>query len=320
MSQLAFNLHGERFEPPADMVFWRVRRLKSGGRGTPEVVYGSDGLPLVLSGEADVEEFRRLVRGAPGRYRLDPVNENQLPCEESSPAYLQLEESERETGGGTAAPARNDELLRAVVAANTEMVRCIAERFATVMDSAATLLRAADGAGMPQREPKPGPAPEVREVAPAAQPVNDDEAEEPLAEILRMALDKAVPLIGHTINTKLLGLSDEQSLALLGGPASPPALPPATEAEELETEPPEESTVNGAITTPVEPPEPATDFVAHLGAIEAELEAGEVALVRKAVGQMKPEALLLWRQRLLQLRPADAAAAIRAEIAKGVGS
>lgn len=53
----------------------------------------------------------------------------------------------------------------------------------------------------------------------------------------------------------------------------------------------------------------ALDFVAHLAATEAELEPGEIALVRKAVGQMKPQTLIVWRERLLQLRPAEAPAA-----------
>ncbi len=37
------------------------------------------------------------------------------------------------------------------------MVKSITEKFATVMDSAATLIRAADGAGMPARQPVPVP-------------------------------------------------------------------------------------------------------------------------------------------------------------------
>lgn len=81
MSQLAFKFHGERFEPPSDMVYWRVRRLEPGRRGTADVVFGADGLPLLVSSEAAIDEFRRLVREAPGRYRLDSVNENQRACE-----------------------------------------------------------------------------------------------------------------------------------------------------------------------------------------------------------------------------------------------
>ena len=33
MSELAFNLNGERFDLPDNAAGWRVRRLKAGGRG-----------------------------------------------------------------------------------------------------------------------------------------------------------------------------------------------------------------------------------------------------------------------------------------------
>ena len=46
MSDLAFNINGEPFEVPATASGWRVRRMKL--KGPPEVVYGRDGLPLVL--------------------------------------------------------------------------------------------------------------------------------------------------------------------------------------------------------------------------------------------------------------------------------
>jgi hypothetical protein len=70
MSELAFNLSGERFVPPENTAFWRVRRLKPGGRGAPEVVFGGDGSPLVIPVEAGLDEFRYLSgrRGSgPGR-------------------------------------------------------------------------------------------------------------------------------------------------------------------------------------------------------------------------------------------------------------
>jgi len=38
MSELAFNYRGERFAPPDDAEFWRVRRFRAGQRGTLEVL------------------------------------------------------------------------------------------------------------------------------------------------------------------------------------------------------------------------------------------------------------------------------------------
>lgn len=46
-------------------------------------------------------------------------------------------------------PGRQDDLVRV----NADMVKSITDEFATVMESAATLLRVADGAGLPARQP-----------------------------------------------------------------------------------------------------------------------------------------------------------------------
>src|SRR5438874_1332504 len=46
MSELAHNLNGESFEVPPAAVAWRVRKLKA--KGAPEVVYGREGIPLIL--------------------------------------------------------------------------------------------------------------------------------------------------------------------------------------------------------------------------------------------------------------------------------
>jgi len=60
MSEIAFNISGEPFDPPPATAAWRVRKLKS--KGAPEVVYGRDGLPLFLPRDADIEELRREVQ------------------------------------------------------------------------------------------------------------------------------------------------------------------------------------------------------------------------------------------------------------------
>ena len=62
MSELAYNINGEGFEPPETATGWRVRRMKP--RGAPEVVYGKDGLPLTIPLESDLEELRRNVDSA----------------------------------------------------------------------------------------------------------------------------------------------------------------------------------------------------------------------------------------------------------------
>lgn len=67
MSQLAFNIHGVRFEPLRDIVYRRVRRLEPGGREKPVVVFG-DGpsMPLWLEQEQNLEQ------GGTGTVRFVP--------------------------------------------------------------------------------------------------------------------------------------------------------------------------------------------------------------------------------------------------------
>lgn len=286
MSGLAFNLQGERFEPPTQIAFWRVRRLKPGGRGVPDVVFGNDGLPLLLPVEADVAELRRLVRDVPGRYRLDAVDVDQQALE-SSAAYVQIEEP-LEAAASREVVTEDRELLKAVISANTEIARLMAEKFASVMESAATLLRAADGAGMPQRDPIPI---EAEIITPAREPDEDGQ----LAHVLESTLAKAMPLLGHTINTKLLGLSNEQSLALLSGAPAPAARAPDV-------------------------PVVARDPMAHIAAVEKLLDANEIAMARTAMTQMSPETLKSWTDRLMRQSPEQAVATIRAEISRGNGS
>ena len=84
MSELAYNINGEGFEPPETATGWRVRRMKA--RGAPEVVY-KDGLPLVIPIESDLEELRRTVDAA-GRFRLDPVDDRGRNVEGAQPAYV----------------------------------------------------------------------------------------------------------------------------------------------------------------------------------------------------------------------------------------
>src|SRR5215468_2267455 len=91
MSELAFNLSGERFELPAKAAGWRVRRLKP--KGAPEVVYGRSGIPLILSIDADIDDLRHEARQE-GRYRLDPVDEHGRGIETASAGYVCVQPSD----------------------------------------------------------------------------------------------------------------------------------------------------------------------------------------------------------------------------------
>ena len=85
MSELAYNINGEGFEVPDTATGWRVRRMKA--RGAPEVVYGRDGVPLVIPIESDLEELRRSVDAA-GRFRLDAVDDRGRNIEGVPASYV----------------------------------------------------------------------------------------------------------------------------------------------------------------------------------------------------------------------------------------
>src|SRR5580698_1780570 len=87
MSELAFNINGEAFEVPAHATGWRVRRMRQ--KGSPEVVYGRDGLPLVLPISAQMEELRAEV-DTTGRYRLDLVDADNKPIVAAPSGYVQI--------------------------------------------------------------------------------------------------------------------------------------------------------------------------------------------------------------------------------------
>jgi hypothetical protein len=151
MSELAFNVHGENFEIPSVVTGWRVRRLKP--RGAPELVYGRDGRPLTIPIESDIVDLREAVGGIVGRYRLDPLNDDGKQVESAPAAYIQVVKAEQPAESQAMVVHTEDDVVREAMRPNTELAKAIVERFPEMMQAAAELLRAADGAGMPSRQP-----------------------------------------------------------------------------------------------------------------------------------------------------------------------
>src|SRR6188508_2460915 len=153
MSELAFDGSGEPIQFPAEAEELRVRRFRNPGmRGACEVVHDRDGAPLYVPVDTSYVELRRMVENTPGRYRLDPVDAARRVIASALPAYITISEAPRNAN----AASQNDErecVIRELARANAEMCKTMADRFASVMQAAAELLRAADGAGLPRREP-----------------------------------------------------------------------------------------------------------------------------------------------------------------------
>lgn len=172
MSELAYNQSGDPFDVPASATAWRVRRLKA--KGAPEVVYGSDGLPLTLPIDAGVEELKAEVM-TPGRYRLDPVGDGQrqIPDATSAYVYVQPPREVRETNpGGAVSTMPLDSVVSELLQANNRaleshanLARIVIERFGGTMESASTMMRAVP----------PSPAPVM---APVAEPLPSHEDED----------------------------------------------------------------------------------------------------------------------------------------------
>lgn len=176
MSELAFNLSGERFELPPKAAAWRVRRMKP--KGAPEVVYGRSGIPLILPIDADIDDLRQEAR-MEGRYRLDPVDENGRPIETASAGYVCVQPSDAPELSPAAGRGPSENPVIEAMRMNTELARTIIDKFPQMLESAAALLRAADGAAMPARPPRPvvveadedeteDEAPDAEEAAPRA--------------------------------------------------------------------------------------------------------------------------------------------------------
>lgn len=133
MTDLAFDMNGQRFEVPANATGWRVRRMKV---GAPENLLGRGGLPLVLPIEATLDDLRLAV-GRPGRYRLDLVaGEKALGKAPVGFAFL------RE--GGVLSTPPSQEMLADALRLNAEVMRASIDRLPQILEAAALLLRATE--------------------------------------------------------------------------------------------------------------------------------------------------------------------------------
>jgi hypothetical protein len=158
MSELAHNLNGESFELPPAAIGWRVRKLKA--KGAPEVVYGRDGIPLILPVDADMEDLRREAR-TEGKYRLDVLDEHNRPIAGCPAGYVCIHEGEPTFTAEPAALAKPvpvvttaDQALVEAMRIQAGLAQSVVDKFAMMLEASATLLRSAQNAGMPQRLPR----------------------------------------------------------------------------------------------------------------------------------------------------------------------
>ena len=86
---LAWSQAGDAFDVPDTAELWRVRRLSGNIKGgAPELVYGPDGLPLMVDITIGPADFMEAVEAKPGKYRLDALDELRKPVAAVPPAYF----------------------------------------------------------------------------------------------------------------------------------------------------------------------------------------------------------------------------------------
>ena len=337
MSELAYNADGVQFTPPLTTAAWRVRRCKK--KGAPEIIYGGDGVPLSISVDAGIEDLRTEV-SEPGRYRLDPVDEEQRPIADATPAYVVLkpETAPLRNDGAPLARDRFDALesvLTEVMRSNIEANRAslalgqtIVDRFAGVMESASVLVRAV---GAVPATPAPVV---VAEAAPLMDAVESD-LEDLAAAPQGLDLNALVAQVVTSLVTAVC--NGQMKLPALGSlldwrraaptAAAPIAQEPATANASPSASPgaASSSTASTAARNPAAPsggssetPTVAVSTLAlaalspaamgQLMAVQQALAPEERALALAVIRELPPSELQVWAQELAKL-PLDGAVA-----------
>ncbi|MFT3693967.1 MAG: hypothetical protein QM831_12560 [Kofleriaceae bacterium] len=292
MSELAFNLNGDPFEIPPGAAGWRVRRMKA--KGAPEVVYGRNGQPLVVPIDSDLDDVRAEVV-IPGRYRFDIVDEANAPIKEATAGYAYIHDQAVATARTSALPAANDNIVIEAMRMNAEISKAVVDRFPQMLDAAANLLRAADGAGLPNRAPRLTEEEELEDEI--LGPPNS-----PAIEMINALVAQVVPLVVTGLANKgmpsLGSMFDWRKAAPIA--EAKPALEETTSASKPKT-------------TSLPPIDPKN--MAHFIAIQAALSPSEAALARSLAGELSPVEVRAWLDELAPLSVPDAVAKIRATLA-----
>lgn len=309
MSELAFNANGESFEVPATVTGWRVRRMKP--RGAPELVYGRDGRPLTIGIESDMNDLRDAVSGVLGRYRLDPINDEGKCIDTVPAAYIQVVKAERnaagnDTSSGAASRASDDDnTVREAMRLNTELAKAVIDRFPQMVEAAATLLRAADGAGLPARPPS------------AVLEDEDEEGDGTTAHggfDLNALIAQVVPMLVMGLGSgkvKMPQLAEVVDWRMAGSAKS------ANAPKAARPDGPGDVVVPAAAETPATDALPPMDpqTMAHFIAIQSALKPEEAALAREVAGNLGPAELRGWFDELSKLSVPQAVQKIRVLIA-----
>ena len=321
MSELAFNINGEGFEVPAHATGWRVRRMRQ--KGSPEVVYGRDGLPLLLPISAQMEDLRSEV-DTTGRYRVDLIDADNKSIVGAPSGYVQVNfesapaSSEGPGPGSLVSPTSfgkpSDNIVLESMRMQSLIAVAVVERFPQMMEAAATLLRAADGAGLPARPPMALPDDEEEDDVDTA-----DDGEN-VAKKTASMVDLLQPMVGPAMQYLVGGLMNGQ-IKLPGNLAEVFDWRKAAASGKKAKADVAAASVNAPSSAPArdlmnEAPKTKLQNAAHFVAIQEALGSQDAEFARTAASKLSPAELNTWMDKLGQLSVVDAVAQIRNEIAK----
>jgi hypothetical protein len=336
MSELAYDQNGDRILLPAQATHFLVRCFpRPGTRGAPRICLDRNGSQLRVPVEQPVAEFTEKVDGRPGRYRLDPCDEHGRIVPNVPPAYFMISDQARnaESGGGD----ERDSVIRDLARANAEITKSISERFASVMQATADLLRVT--ASLPPR-PMPAPPPEE----PDDDDEDDDQEDEDDDRDERRDIAALLAELMPTLQLWLSTRAAEKAANAATAPASSSQVPPPAPAPAPEPGPAAERPAAAApaapapepIVTTTPPPAapsavtPATSDepprnsapaitaaqIAHLTAIQARLTPPEVRVIQAAALRMTPQVRAEWLAELATRSVDDAITLVRSMLPK----
>lgn len=234
--ELAIDADGQPIDIPPEVVAWRVRRVK--GPGRPGLAHDLMGRPITLPITATFQDLYDAVGS--GKYIVDPIDELGRHCKEVTSGVTGMiqpqiaedpEPSPRSSTRNSSNPANQDvvhallDKLIQTVDAHTKIAELVVSRIPSIIESAAGLVTAADGAKLPARTPPPMPP----EPPPAEY---DDEQPEPPAmpdeSLFRQVLSEGMKAFASTMAEKLgASISSIPLSALLDWSKAAPTAKPA---------------------------------------------------------------------------------------------
>ena len=220
--------------------------------------------------------------------------------EDVPPAYVQVVRAPRNAEPiAVSSTAPSDDTLREAMRLNTELARSVIDKFPEMMTAAAELLRAADGAGIPARQP--------RAVDEDDEDDGDDDApvaaSSPAFEFINTLVAQVVPIVvGSLANKGMPKLG-----AILDWRKAAP------EAKQIEASATEANDTT-AVETKAELPPLDPKAMSHFIAIQSALKPEEAALARHVAAELSPAEMRAWFAELTAMSVPDAVAKIRAFI------